>query len=408
MDSDDRERLETELRQARRLVTVSRLTGGMAHDFGNILTAIAAHAELASGALESGQADETRAELDEIRQAALRAGQMIKHLLRFSRSDHLTLREVELAAAVGAAGRLIRFLLPDSVRLEVDAAGRLPVLADPSAVEQILLNLAVNARDAMPAGGRLLLAVEQGRLDEAHLATHGWGTPGQYGIVRVSDTGTGMAPEVAGRVFEPFFTTKSAEEGSGLGLPLVYGLMKQHRGFVAIESERGRGTDVRLYFPLVPRHEAREAREARAAPPVPSAEEGPGRILFVEDDAALRELARRILQAEGYEVLEAANGLEALDVIRRSGPPDLVVTDLVMAGMGGGELVLRLMEREPWRREGSGAPSGILLTSGYDPAAVPEGRGLPSGVPFLEKPWTVAGLLGAVWKTLQGRPPPGA
>lgn len=394
----ERERLDAELGESGRLAAVSQLTGGMAHDFGNILTAIAAHAELAASALESGAPDRAGAELIEIRQAALRAGQMIKHMLRFSRSDHLTLREVELPAAVGQAARLVRFLLPEGVDLEVDAAGRIPVLADPSAVEQIILNLAVNARDAMAAGGRLVLAVEKGRLDESHRRKHGWGVPGAYGVVRVADTGVGMSSEVAARVFEPFFKTEGTARRSGLGLPLVYGLMKQHRGFVSIDSERGRGTEVRLYFPLAP---PRASAQAGAR----SAGEGDvERILFVEDDAGLRDLARRILQAEGYEVSEAANGLEALDVIARTGPPDLVITDLVMAGMGGAELVRRLAEEEPWRGPGGGPPSRILLTSGYDPRAVPEGRGLPAGVPFLEKPWTVAGLLGAVWKTLHAGP----
>jgi CheY-like chemotaxis protein len=381
-----RRHLEDELRQARKMEALGQLAGGMALDLSNLLTVTLAHVDLLEEGLDGGDLERARQDLREIRRTTTTSSRMIKHLLSFSRGERLRLHPVMLGAVVRDAMRLVRPLLPPGVEVAMDLGEEArEVLADPSAVEKILLTLATNARDAMPGEGRLEIRAGSRTLDEEHLARTGWGDPGDYGVLTVRDTGRGMPPETVARLFRPFFTVRQEDEEipAGLSMSMVYGLMKQHRGYIEVESEPGRGTTVRLYFRLAGAR-LRQDPDARA----PGRSEAGKTILFVEDDEDLLQVACRILRAHGYRVVEAGNGLEALELTEREGLPDLIVTDLVMPGMTGIELLHRLEER-------GGLPP-VLLTSGFRPEFLLDWHRDPSGFPFLEKPWSMEALLGEV------------
>jgi CheY-like chemotaxis protein len=266
------------------------------------------------------------------------------------------------------------------VTLRVDAPESV-IQADPVAIEQMLMNLVTNARDAMPLGGRLTFAVGRDAMDDEFVRVHGWGTPGEYVTVTVSDTGGGMDADTRRRAFEPFFTTKPVGEGTGLGLAMVYGLVKQHGGFISVDSEPGRGTTFRLYFPAV----------AGPSSPRPAAESpelrgGDETVLLVEDDVSLRRTAKRVLTKYGYTVVTATDGAEALVLLRTGAThPDLVISDVVMPNASGPQLFAALRER--------GAAPRMLFTSGYTARDVHERGLIAADVPFLAKPWTIADLL---------------
>jgi two-component system cell cycle sensor histidine kinase/response regulator CckA len=390
-DVTEQRRLEEQLRQAQKMEAVGQLAGGIAHDFNNLLTTVLAANELLSAELSPDTPH--REDVETIRQAARRAAELTRNLLAFSRQQALELRAVSAPALLGDFVRLARRVVPEDVEVTLRTDAPEAVMrADPVAIEQVLMNLVTNARDAMPLGGKLTFAVGRADIDEEFRTTHGWGAPGAYVTIAITDTGAGMDAETRRHVFEPFFTTKPVGEGTGLGMAMVYGLVKQHAGFVTVYSEPAEGTTVRLYLP-----EAAEAAAPRHAAEVPELRGGTETVLLVEDDGFLRRTATRVLEKYGYTVVTANDGAEALSVLAaRPTRPDLVISDVVMPRASGPQLLAAL-------RAGGVAPR-ILFTSGYTARDVRERGLLGADVPFIAKPWTIADLLHKVREVLD-RPP---
>jgi PAS domain S-box-containing protein len=376
-DISERRRLEEQLRQAQKMEAVGQLTGGIAHDLNNLLTVVLANSEMMAAALPPGRED-LRSDLGELQAAARRGAQMIRKLLSFSRHAPLTYQVLDLGRVVEDLLGTLRRLLPAHIEVAFTRDnGPVKVLADAGAVEQVLLNLATNARDALPRGGTLRL--ETRRVDVARPPDGA--LPGSYACLTVCDDGVGMDERVKARVFEPFFTTKPPGEGSGLGMSMIYGLTQQHGGFIELESVLGRGTTVRVHLPL-----ARDDQPLTELGPAPtSLRGGQELILLVEDEDGLRRVAQRALEKVGYKVLTATNGMEALVTYREhAAKVDLVITDVVMPKLGGLALYRTL------RQEGHAVR--FLFTSGYAAHEIVRGD-LPDGeLALLQKPWTLADL----------------
>ena len=373
--------LEEQLRQSQKMEAVGQLTGGIAHDFNNLLGVILANTSLLGAALK-GQNAETWSYLADIEQAAEAGSRMVKKLLAFGRRERLAVVPLDLVRTLREMEHTLRRFLPETIAIRVDAPeAAVRALADAGALEQILLNLATNARDAMPAGGTLSLAIGDVEFrEEDAQVLQGLDRPGRYACLSVADSGTGMDAATLERVFEPFFTTKPPGAGTGLGLPMVFGLMQQHGGFVRVYSEPGQGTAVRLYFPTIAAEEA-----APSAPQAPAQRLlGTETILVVEDQEMLRRAAARALSKLGYRVLVASDGEEGLRMFaEHAAQIHLVLSDRVMPELGGVEMYQRL------RAEGHTVP--FLLMSGYaaDAGGVTP---VPKEVPVIEKPWTVEDL----------------
>ena len=379
-DVSDRRRLEAQLLQSQKLEGIGRLAGGIAHDFNNLLTAIIGHADLAAVGLPAGSA--AHEDLDEVRKAAERATGLTRQLLAFARRQMIEPRPVQLNELVAGMASMLRRILGESVDLSLRLLDDLwPVQADPTQLEQVVMNLAVNARDAMPRGGRLTVSTANVRMVEGVPPAGGEAPAGEYVQLVVTDTGSGMDAETIRHIFEPFFTTKEVGKGTGLGLATTYGIVKQSGGHISVASSPGRGTTFTLLLP-------------RAGPQAPGADSGaapagPGggeTILLAEDDAQLRRLAVRTLSMAGYQVLEAEDGEDALGVAaRHPGPVHLLLTDIVMPRMGGLALAERLRARNPALR--------VLFVSGYAREWI-EGDDRPAEeVSLLPKPWTTEQLL---------------
>jgi PAS domain S-box-containing protein len=385
-DVTEKLRLETQLRRSQRLDAVRRLSGGVAHELNNQLTVVLAEAALLAGELEGIGGGEALSHLERIEAAARRAATMIRKLLAYSRQERLSPRPVDVHAWLAEQAPTIQRLLPETIQVVVatPAAGTLVAMADPVALDQIVLNLVSNARDAMPRGGRLQLATWSAtRRELAEWTEAAGGAPtGEFVALAVGDTGVGMDQETQSRVFEPFSTTLRAT-GKGLGLPMVYGLVKQQHGFVRVDSAPGRGTTVTLYLPRGVAEPAREAQPAGAA------ESRAGdTVLLVEDEEVLRSTATRILTRHGFRVIAAADGEQALELYRANASRiAAVVSDLVMPKMGGAEL------RAALRQAGFEPP--FVLMSGYTAEVATEALG-DAGVTFVWKPWEVADFVGAV------------
>ena len=389
-DVSERRGLEEQLRQAQKMEAIGQLTGGIAHDFNNLLTIILANAQLIAKALPTERGD-AHADLRDVMSAALRGRVMVQELLGFARRSSLDLQSADLSGLVADLSGLLRRILPADVEVVIAGGVGLPeVRADVHAVEQILFNLATNARDAMPNGGVLRIETTRVELTEERRLACGAPALGEYGCLYVGDTGVGMDEETRRRMFEPFFTTKPAGRGTGLGLATVYGLVKQHGAGIEVDTASGKGTRFRIYFPVAEHSAAAASRGEKGEPEIRG---GTETILVVEDDDQLRRSAKRILEDAGYQVMTAADGQEALEVLRHQGPSiDLVLSDLVMPRLGGRALYDAL------RREGRTAR--FLFASGYSD---PEGRGGPRldpELPFLQKPWTATDLLGRVREIL--------
>ena len=384
-DISERRRLEEQLRQAQKMEAVGQLTGGIAHDLNNLLTVVLANSEMMAGALPDGRQD-LQDDLEELQSAARRGAQMIRKLLSFSPHAPLTYQVLDLGRLVGDLLGTLRRLLPAHIEVRLQRDGS-PVksLADAGAIEQIVLNLATNARDAMPRGGELVLEVRKVEVARPPAGA----LPGSYACLTVRDTGVGMDDRVRARIFEPFFTTKPPGEGSGLGMSMIYGLTQQHGGFVELESEVGKGTVVKVHFPL-----AREDHPlAELTPPPAGLRGGRETILLVEDEEGLRRVAQRALEKVGYKVLTAADGLEALEIYhRRSHEIDLIITDVVMPKLGGIALYRTL-------RQDGHAPR-FLFTSGYAAHEVMRGDVPEADLQLLQKPWTLADLTHRVREVL--------
>jgi PAS domain S-box-containing protein len=387
-DITERRSLERQLLQSQKMEAIGRLAGGVAHDFNNLLGVILGQTELLEAEFENNPAVHRRAEA--IEQAGRRAAELTKQLLAFSRQQFIEPRVVDANAIVRDIEKLLKKLLGEDVELTIHLqpnAGNIKI--DPSQLEQILMNLSVNARDAMPGGGKLILETACVELDETYARQHLGAKAGDFLMLVVSDTGTGMDSQTMARIFEPFFTTKVEGRGTGLGLSTVYGVVKQNNGYIMTYSEVGHGTTFRIYFPRV--RESPELRDKR--PHQAEFAKGSETILIVENEEALRELARELLEANGYKVIEAERGENALRLVEGSQTPiDLLLTDVVMPGMGGKQLAKRLLERRPGLR--------VLYMSGYTDDVINNRGVLPDNTLLLPKPFTRAVLLRKVREAL--------
>jgi PAS domain S-box-containing protein len=392
-DTSERKRLEAQLRQAQKMEAVGRLAGGIAHDFNNLLAVIMGHSDLIKSVLRKG--DALAHDVEQIRRASERAATLTRQLLAFSRRQFLQPQVIDVNTLVGNLATMLRRLIGEDVQLELRLdpdAGR--VSADPGQLEQVVMNLTVNARDAMPQGGRVILETAPVVLDHAFVAAHPGSTAGAHVRLSIQDMGCGMGPDVLAHLFEPFFTTKEPGRGTGLGLSTVYGIVKQHRGYIDVVSEPGRGSTFAVYLPRI------EAKPATGRP-APRERLGPGgreTVLFVEDEVALRDLMQRVLAKGGYTVLAAGDGLEALAAVEaHAGPIDLVVTDVIMPRMSGPELAARLRARDPGIR--------LLYVSGYTADQLRSQTDLGADATLLPKPFTSDELLRKVREILD-RPRP--
>ena len=383
--------LEAQLRQSQKMEAIGQLTGGIAHDFNNLLTAILTNADLLADALPASK-PEAHAELDDLRRAAHRGAELIRKLTTFSRRDRVELVLVDPAGLMWEATRLLRRVVPEHIELQTQIAKDLPAIqADPASLEQVLVNLATNARDAMPKGGVLRIEALALTMDAAECRSVGWGRPGPYVRLVVSDNGLGMDAETLERIFEPFFTTKPVGEGTGLGMSIVYGLLQQHGAYLKVDSEPGKGTRVEMRFlPAdAPAPAAPGGEDAAREPPG-----GTETILLVEDNEGVRAATQRILERGGYHVVTATNGEDALQLYQvHHREIALVLADIVMPRMGGIELAASL------RRQGSNVR--IVLTSGYTERAA---EAVALGAPILQKPWTPGQLARFLRQALDGTP----
>ncbi len=384
-DLTERRLLEAQLRQAQKMEAVGTLTGGIAHDFNNLLSIVLTNAQIMNESLPKDDG-ELKVLLRDIRAAAENGAGMVRRLLGFSRTTPLTKHSIDMGSVVKEMSSMLRRLIPENVTVEVIADnGIKAVRADPAAVEQILLNLATNARYAMPRGGALSIEVSNTTVNGDLHASFPWFVPGEYVLVAVTDTGTGMDEETRCKIFEPFFTTKPEGAGTGLGMAMVYGLMKQHGGFVQVESELGSGTTMNLYFPVGDQEEV--THEHRTVTEDIADLAGDETILYVEDQDALLRAGTRVLERNGYTVIPAANGREAIEIFRkRRSEIDLILCDLIMPELGGAGVLEALSEFQ--------ADVPFVMTTGYGAKDMPEAFDLTT--PILYKPWTMEELLRAV------------
>ena len=387
-DVTERRQLEDQLRQAGKMEAVGQLAGGVAHDFNNILTAILGYADLLAEGLPAE--DQRREDLDEIRKAAQRAAALTRQLLAFSRKQVLEPRALDVNVLVDNMDKMLRPILGENVEFRAIAAPQLrAVRADPNQIEQVILNLAINARDAMPKGGKLTIETANVDLDEHYAARHATVVPGPHVMLAVSDTGTGMDTATQARIFEPFFTTKDPGRGTGLGLATVYGIVKQSGGSIWVYSEPGQGTTFKIYLPAL------DAPAERIGKPSASllGLMGIETILIVEDDEQLLHVAHRALEARGYTVLTAGRGDAALDTARRHrGPIHLLLSDVTIPDMDGRELAATLRkERNDLR---------VLYMSGYADQAIVHHGVLDAAVAYLPKPFTTEAIARRVREVL--------
>ena len=393
-DVTDRRILEEQIVLSQKMEAIGRLAGGVAHDFNNILTAIGGYTDLLMADLASD--DPRRSDVEEIYRATERAAGLTQQLLAFSRRQVLQPRVISLNALIPDLEKMLRRLIGEDILFATVLHPRLGnVRADPGKLEQVIVNLAVNARDAMPDGGRLTIETRNVELDESYAAEHPSVKPGRYIMLAVTDTGVGMDDETKARIFEPFFTTKARGKGTGLGLATVYGIVRQTGGHIWPYSEPGQGTTMRVYLPRVDEPADPIERPGDLAPEVLRGNET---ILLVEDEAPVRSVTRQLLERNGYTVLEAADGPAALALVNGGSGErhvDLLLTDVIMPGMSGRELANQLKARRPDLR--------VLFMSGYTDDAVVRHGMLEPGLAYLEKPFRPTALLRKVRDVLQSR-----
>ncbi len=383
-DVSDRRELETSLRQAQKMEAIGRLAGGIAHDFNNIMTVITGFSEMLLA--EDGSEEDRRSYAQHIHQAGRRAATLTQQIMAFSRKQVLRPELISVNVAVQEMGAMVKRLIGSDIEFTLDLAGDVPaIMVDPAQLGQILLNLAVNARDAMPRGGTLSIGTSQFVRPTADGMDFREIPPGHYVLLTVSDTGVGMSPTVIKNIFEPFFTTKAIGQGTGLGLSTVYGIVKQSQGHISVESEEGLGTTFRLYFP------AAGSADVSPHPVTPrNTERGAGRVLLVEDDAVVRRLTARVLTQAGYQVVEASNGEEGLRMAQEASPPfDLLLTDLVMPKMSGAELASALRTERP--------SMPVVFMSGYADEVIQRQLVDETSLPaILAKPYSIDALRAVV------------
>ena len=378
-DVTDRRALEDQFRQSQKMEAVGRLAGGVAHDFNNLLMVISGYAEVLLNQVDDTSSLHEKAKA--IQLAADRATTLTRQLLAFSRKQLLELKVVDVNAIVQDMERLLGPLIGENIELITLLAPQAShTRADAGQLEQVIMNLVVNAKDAMPAGGKLTIRTERITVDENHRRGQQFIRPGHYITLSVSDTGSGMDRETQSRIFEPFFTTKEKGKGTGLGLSTVYGIVKQSGGYVMVQSEPGRGSTFHIYLPQV-----EGTAEKHSVAPPDAARGGTETVLLVEDEESVRQLVRDTLAAKGYRVLEGENGETGLAVAAgHPGKIDLVITDVVMPGMGGREMVKQLVETRPGAK--------VLYLSGYTEDAIVSDGSIEPGTAFLQKPFTLQSL----------------
>jgi PAS domain S-box-containing protein len=385
----ERKRLEEQLLQSQKMEAVGQLAGGVAHDFNNILTAIVGYTDLL--AAEFGGNARQLEDLEEIRKAARRAAALTRQLLAFSRKQVLEPRVIDVNDVVLNLDKMLRSLIAENIELKTSLArGLRATRADPNQLEQVIMNLAINARDAMPEGGTVTIETANATLDQAYAAQHMSVAPGEYVMLAVTDTGSGMDEQTKARIFEPFFTTKPPGRGTGLGLSTVYGIVKQSGGNIWLYSEPGKGTTFKIYLPVV---DAVPEAGGKAAPVEPG-RRGGETVLVVEDDEQLRRLAHRALAGQGYTVLEADRGSTAIDVARRhKGRIHLLLTDVIMPDTNGRQLADAIGAARPGLR--------VLYMSGYPDGAIASHGMLAPGVSYLAKPFTTDAIVRKVREVLE-------
>jgi signal transduction histidine kinase/CheY-like chemotaxis protein len=390
IDLTERRNLEEQFRQSQKMDAVGRLAGGIAHDFNNLLTVIRLNTEIIIDGFDPS--DPRGDDVKQIRSAAERASSLTRQLLAFSRKQILQPRVLDLNTVVATVEPMLRRLIGEDITIISQSGARGYVVADPGQLEQVLVNLVVNARDAMPQGGRISIETKNVELDEVYTSDHAPVVTGRYVMLAVSDNGVGMDQDTREHAFDPFFTTKEAGKGTGLGLATVYGIVKQSGGYVWIYSESGHGTAVKLYFPEVSAAQAFGASGEHKSSD-PAADRGSETILVVEDEDAVRSLTCRILERQGYRVIAAHHGREAVEIASTEpGRIDLVLTDIVMPGMNGRGLVERLAGIRPTIKS--------LYMSGYTDDDIIRRGFIEPSKSFLQKPFTSEALLQTVRKVL--------
>jgi two-component system, cell cycle sensor histidine kinase and response regulator CckA len=395
-DVTDRKRSEEELRkshemlrQSQKMEAVGRLAGGVAHDFNNLLTVIGGYSDLLLQRLPPDS--QYRDNVEEIRKAGTRASSLTQQLLAFSRKQVIAPRVVDLNEVVEGMEKMLRRLIGEDIDLvTVLRPGLWNTRVDTGQIEQVLMNLAVNARDAMPGVGKLLIETENGRIDEDLARRQGYGEPGPYVVLSVRDTGSGMDEETLSHIFEPFFTTKGQGKGTGLGLATIYGIVRQSNGYVSVESRPGEGSTFRIYFP---RCEERSHDPTADVEPIHTLGKGET-VLLVEDDEMVRNFLRTTLSEGGYTLLEADDGEEAVALLQRDDRPiHLLITDVIMPRMGGKELGDRIAAGRPGMK--------ILFVSGYVDNEILREQRFGRGEAYLQKPFAPETLLRTVRKMLE-------
>jgi two-component system cell cycle sensor histidine kinase/response regulator CckA len=379
-DITDQRQLQNQLQQAQKMDAIGRLAGGVAHDFNNLLMVISSYAELMLDSLAPQHP--LRRNVDEIQKASRRATDLTRQLLAFGRKQMQTLQLLDVNCMIEEIKKMLPRLIGEDIELEFVPGNKLGrVKADPVQIEQVLMNLAANARDAMPEGGRLVIETASVRLDEAYIQTHSIVPPGDYILLTVTDSGQGIAPEHLSHIFEPFYTTKKEGAGTGLGLATVYGIVKQNSGFIWVYTEPGLGTSFKIYLP--------RARDATVVPQASLAAEGYSggceTVLLAEDEPAVRQSAREFLTLNGYIVLEAKNGTDALAIAREyKGTIHLMISDVVMPQMGGARLAGELATERPEMK--------VLFVSGYAESTVQRHGAIDVTARFLQKPFSLRTL----------------
>jgi two-component system cell cycle sensor histidine kinase/response regulator CckA len=393
-DITEHEKLEEQYRQAQKMEAVGQLAGGVAHDFNNLLTVILSYASMLHDSLPPD--DQRRQDVEPILKAGEAAAGLTRQLLAFSRQQVIHPRPIQVETVVAQAEKLLRRVIGDDVTLHTALHPEpATVVIDPGQLEQVIMNLAVNARDAMPRGGSLSIETSRVELDEDYARTHWPATAGRFVLLAVTDTGTGMNDATRARIFEPFFTTKEVGRGTGLGLATVYGIVKQSGGFIWVYSEPGQGSTFKIYLPLVDR----PSEPLSPHPPAHEIPRGSETVLLTEDAAAVRAAARQILERAGYTVIEATNGRAAIDLAaKRAGPIDLLLTDVVMPELSGKQLADRFKLIRPGAR--------VLFMSGYTDDAIVRHGVLEPGIAYLQKPFTPETLARKVREVLDAPPPP--
>jgi len=388
IDNTERKKVEEQLRLSQKMDAIGRLAGGVAHDFNNLLTIINGYGDLLLDEMKQG--DVLRNQVSEIRKAGERGAGLTQQLLAFSRKQTIEPKPVNLNTLVADSENMLRRVMGEDIEILTLCDDSLrQVVADAGQISQVLVNLAVNARDAMPSGGKLIIETTNTELDAAYVERHHGAAPGRYVLLAVTDSGVGMNRQTLQRIFDPFFTTKEQGRGTGLGLSTVYGIVKQNGGLISVYSEPGKGTAFRIYLPATAGAEAAE----KAEEPVVTVAGGSETILLVEDQEEVRTLAAKILARYGYHVLEAAHGEDALLLAKLHPEPiHLLLTDVIMPGMTGRELAERLKQIRPEIK--------VVYMSGYSGNAITHQGLLDPGVHYVQKPFTALSLAGKVREAL--------